>query len=92
MNSVPGLKRVLGPVDAAWLVAGNMIGAGIFYTPGLVAGQLPGLVWPLAAWTAGGLLALSVGKSCRHELRLILFKVYIAPKMYIKCPCTVRFF
>lgn len=58
MKSVPGLKRVLGPVDAAWLVAGNMIGAGIFYTPGLVAGQLPGLVWPLAAWTAGGLLAL----------------------------------
>lgn len=58
MNSAPGLKRVLGPVDAAWLVAGNMIGAGIFYTPGLVAGRLPGLVWPLAAWTAGGLLAL----------------------------------
>ena len=53
-----GLKRVLGPVDAAWLVAGNMIGAGIFYTPGLVAGQLPGLAWPLAAWTIGGLLAL----------------------------------
>ena len=53
-----GLKRVLGPVDAAWLVAGNMIGAGIFYTPGLVAGQLPGLVAPLLAWTVGGVLAL----------------------------------
>lgn len=52
------LKRVLGPVDAAWLVAGNMIGAGIFYTPGLVAAHLPGLLWPLAAWTLGGLLAL----------------------------------
>lgn len=54
----PGLKRVLGSADAAWLVAGNMIGAGIFYTPGLVAGPLPGLSWPLVAWTAGGLLAL----------------------------------
>ena len=52
------LKRVLGPVDAAWLVAGNMIGAGIFYTPGLVAGHLPGMLWPLLAWGLGGLLAL----------------------------------
>jgi APA family basic amino acid/polyamine antiporter len=52
------LKRVLGPVDAAWIVAGNMIGAGIFYTPGLVAGHLPGGWWPLAAWSLGGLLAL----------------------------------
>ena len=52
------LKRVLGPRDAAWLVAGNMIGAGIFVMPGLVVSQLPGLVWPLAAWLLGGLLAL----------------------------------
>ena len=53
------LKRVLGPQDAAWLVAGNMIGAGIFYTPGLVVGRLPGILGPLAAWTVGGLLALA---------------------------------
>ena len=30
------LKRVLGAGDAGLLVAGNMIGAGIFVTPGLV--------------------------------------------------------
>ncbi len=53
-----GLKRVLGAVDAGWLVAGNMIGAGIFITPGLVAGHLPGAAWPLTAWVIGGLLAL----------------------------------
>jgi APA family basic amino acid/polyamine antiporter len=53
-----GLKRVLGTGDAAWLVAGNMIGAGIFITPGFVAGYLPGVVWPLVAWMLGGLLAL----------------------------------
>jgi APA family basic amino acid/polyamine antiporter len=53
------LKRVLGPVDAAWLVAGNMIGSGIFITPGFVFGHLPGAWWALAAWLAGGLLALS---------------------------------
>jgi APA family basic amino acid/polyamine antiporter len=53
------LKRVLGAGDAGLLVAGNMIGAGIFVTPGLVAAHLPGAVWQLAAWVAGGLLALA---------------------------------
>ncbi len=52
------LRRVLGAVDAGWLVAGNMIGAGIFITPGLVAHQLPGFTAPLIAWACGGLLAL----------------------------------
>jgi APA family basic amino acid/polyamine antiporter len=52
------LKRVLGPVDAAWIVSGNMIGAGIFYTPGLVVAYLSGAFWPLVAWLLGGMLAL----------------------------------
>ncbi len=52
------LKRVLGSADAAWLVAGNMVGAGIFITPGLVAGHLPGTLWPLMAWVLGGVLSL----------------------------------
>lgn len=54
-----GLKRVLGAGDAGWLVAGSMVGAGIFFTPGLIAKELPGLAWPLVAWAIGGLLALS---------------------------------
>ena len=53
-----GLKRVLGTADATWIVAGNMIGAGIFVMPGLVAGHLPGAAWILLAWLSGGLLAL----------------------------------
>ena len=53
------LKRVLGATDAAWLVAGNMIGAGIFITPGLVAGALPDALWSLIAWSLGGALALA---------------------------------
>jgi APA family basic amino acid/polyamine antiporter len=53
------LRRVLGPVDTAWLVAGNMIGAGIFAMPGIVAGHLPGAVWCLGAWLLGGVLALA---------------------------------
>ena len=62
-----GLKRVLGPVDAAWLVAGNMIGAGIFFMPGIVVAQLPGILAPMAAWTCGGLLAL-LGAAIYGEL------------------------
>jgi APA family basic amino acid/polyamine antiporter len=53
------LARVLRTGDAAWLVAGNMIGAGMFLTPGLVAGHLPGVAWQLAAWIAGAALALA---------------------------------
>ena len=54
-----GLKRVLGTADASWIVAGNMIGAGIFVMPGQVARHLPGAAWILAAWIIGGLLALA---------------------------------
>jgi APA family basic amino acid/polyamine antiporter len=53
------LKRTLRTSDAAWIVAGNMIGAGIFMMPGVVAGYLPGAAWSLAAWLTGGLLALA---------------------------------
>jgi APA family basic amino acid/polyamine antiporter len=53
------LKRVLGTGDAAWIVAGNMIGAGIFVMPGQAAARLPGAAWILAAWLAGGLLSLA---------------------------------
>jgi APA family basic amino acid/polyamine antiporter len=53
------LKRVLGATDAAWLVAGNMIGAGIFLTPGFVAEDLPGAAWHMGAWLLGAVLALS---------------------------------
>ncbi len=52
------LKRVLTSVDAGWIVAGNMIGAGIFFTPGVVAAQIDGVAWPLLAWLIGGLVSI----------------------------------
>jgi len=58
-NPAMELRRVLSAREAAWLVAGNMFGAGIFFTPGFVAATLPGLAGPLAAWTFGGVLALA---------------------------------
>jgi len=53
------LRRALSTSDAAWMVVGNMVGAGIFVTPGLVALHLPGAGWILVAWALGGLLALA---------------------------------
>jgi APA family basic amino acid/polyamine antiporter len=52
-------KRELGLFDATMVVIGGIIGAGIFLSPGVVAQRLdtPWLV--LAAWGAGGLIALA---------------------------------
>lgn len=51
--------RVIGPLGAVAIVAGSMLGIGIFLTPRLVAEQLhtPGLF--LLAWALGGLIALA---------------------------------
>ena len=53
------LRRGLGTLDVALLVAGIIIGAGVFSTPGVVASHLDSPIWILAAWGVGGLIALS---------------------------------
>ncbi len=52
-------RRALGPFDATMVVVGGIIGGGIFINPHVVAQRLssPGLV--LAAWIAGGAVALA---------------------------------
>ena len=52
-------RRALGPFDATMVVVGGIIGGGIFINPYVVAQRLssPGLV--LAAWIAGGAIALA---------------------------------
>jgi APA family basic amino acid/polyamine antiporter len=57
----PGFRRELGTIDAAAVVAGAIIGVGIFANPSNVARILgePSLI--LAAWILGGLLALIGG-------------------------------
>lgn len=56
--SPPTLRRSLGTRDLALLVAGIIVGAGIFSTPGTVAQFLSRPVWILVAWVLGGLIAL----------------------------------
>jgi APA family basic amino acid/polyamine antiporter len=55
----PGFRRALGPFDAAMVVIGGIIGAGIFINPYLVAQRLDSAALVLAAWVAGGLIALA---------------------------------
>ena len=53
------LDRRLGPLDAAAIVISNVIGVGIFTTPGFVATLLPNKAATLAVWAIGGALALA---------------------------------
>ena len=53
--------------DAACIIVGIIIGAGIFRLPATVASSLPSSSLILAAWLAGGLLAL-LGALCYAEL------------------------
>jgi len=55
------LTRRLGSLDGAALIVSNVIGIGIFTTPGLVASMVPGPGAFLGVWAAGAVLALIGG-------------------------------
>lgn len=61
------LTRRLGLFDGAALVVSNMIGVGIFTTPGIIAGMVPHPVAFLGVWVVGGLLAF-IGALAYAEL------------------------
>jgi len=56
---MPSLERRLGTVDAAAIVIANVIGVGIFTTPGIVAAMVPHPGALLALWIFGGVLAFA---------------------------------
>src|ERR1700694_313140 len=58
-SPTPSLDRRLGPLDAAAIVVSNVIGVGIFITPGYVATLLPSQTAILGVWALGGALALA---------------------------------
>jgi APA family basic amino acid/polyamine antiporter len=59
-----GLKRQLTLFDAVMLIAGDMIGTGIFISTGYIAETLPSPGGVLLVWLLGGLLALFGALSC----------------------------
>src|ERR1700692_3697947 len=63
----PALLRQLGVVSATALVVSNMIGVGIFTSPGFLAGQLGSPKLVLWIWVVGAVCALC-GALCYSEL------------------------
>jgi APA family basic amino acid/polyamine antiporter len=58
--------RELGVFDATMVVAGSMIGSGIFIVSADVARTVPGPAWLLAAWVLAGFLTVVGAVSCRE--------------------------
>jgi amino acid transporter len=58
-RGIYGLKQFLGAFSLTSLVVGDMIGAGIFTTSGLLLAQLHDPLLLLVHWAVGGLIALS---------------------------------
>jgi len=67
------LLRVLGLGFGLAVIIGNTIGAGIFRSPGVIAGQLPNVWLFLAIWIVAGLYAL-LGSITMAELGAMLPK------------------
>lgn len=64
-NAIP--KRSLNTLDVIAVVVGIVIGAGIFRTPSLVAGNVDSAGMMLTAWVLGGIVSL-IGALCYAEL------------------------
>jgi basic amino acid/polyamine antiporter, APA family len=67
-------RRALGPFDATMVVVGGIIGSGIFINPYIVAQRLDTAPLFLAAWAAGGAIALA-GALAYAELGALFPKV-----------------
>ncbi len=57
-------SRVIGPVAGASIVAGSMLGIGIFLSPPIVAANVPSLAGFFLLWILGGLTAISGAVAC----------------------------
>lgn len=51
------LPKKLGPIDGAVLIFSNVVGVGIFTTPGIIAASVPNKWLFLSTWLIGGLFA-----------------------------------
>lgn len=66
-GSDPPLRPTLSAFDAAAIIVGVVVGAGIFKTPAMVAASSPSAAWMIGAWVLGGACSL-VGALCYAEL------------------------
>ena len=66
-SSQPGFLRELGLLDSTMIVAGSMIGSGIFIVSADIARTTGGAGWVLVTWIVTGLLTIT-GALCYGEL------------------------
>src|SRR5437762_13198252 len=59
----PGFVQVLGLLDSTMIVAGSMIGSGIFIVSADIGRQVGSAGWLLAVWLATGVLTISAALS-----------------------------
>lgn len=62
-NSEPALKREIGLIDAMLLVAGGMIGSGIFIVSADIVRNVGSSGWLIAVWLIGGFMTLAAALS-----------------------------
>jgi APA family basic amino acid/polyamine antiporter len=58
-NAGTGFVRELGLTDATMIVAGSMIGSGIFIVPAEIARQVGSAGWLIAVWVVTGLMTIA---------------------------------
>ncbi|HLH05575.1 MAG TPA: amino acid permease [Bryobacteraceae bacterium] len=63
VSSAAGLKRGLGLFDSTMIVAGSMIGSGIFIVAAEMSRQLGSTGWLLASWVITGVLTIAAALS-----------------------------
>ena len=63
VQTTPELKRSLGLIDATSLVAGSMIGSGIFIVTATMAQDVGSAAWILVIWLVTGLLTMTAALS-----------------------------
>src|ERR1700709_1497027 len=59
----PGFVRELGLLDSTMIVAGSMIGSGIFIVPAEISRQVGSAGWLLMVWVVTGLLTVAAALS-----------------------------
>jgi APA family basic amino acid/polyamine antiporter len=62
--SSDGVPRVIGRIDSFAIVAGSMLGIGIFLSPSIVATHISSPLGFFAVWTLGGLISLAGAVAC----------------------------
>ena len=72
-DSNSGFIRGLGLLDSTMIVAGSMIGSGIFIVSGGISKQVGSPGWLLVVWIVTGLLTL-MGALCYGELAAMMPK------------------